>query len=340
MRATAAWRDGLRRVKDGPAILAGGWALLMLVTVPFALVLHADIAGQLGDSLEAERAASGAPYDWMQEFAAQAAGLATTFGPTVIGFGAVVDNLSDAADREPRPPALVAAAVAYLALWVFLAGGILDRYARRRPIGVHGFFSASGVFFFRFLRLAAIAGIAYALLFGTVHPLLLDDLYADLTRNVTAERTAFVVRLGLYAVFALLLAACHLVFDYAKVRAVVEDRRSIIGALGAAIRFLRRNGGAAAAVYGANVLLLAVVMALYAVVAPGAGGAGPSAWMAFGIGQLYVAARLFVKLSFWASAVALFQGRLAHAGYTARPVPEWPESPAAEALDARPLPTR
>jgi hypothetical protein len=34
----------------------------------------------------------------------------------------------------------------------------------------------------------------------------------------------------------------------------------------------------------------------------------------------------------WASAAALFQGRLAHASYTAGPRLEWPESPAAEAI--------
>ena len=55
-------------------------------------------------------------------------------------------------------------------------------------------------------------------------------------------------------------------------------------------------------------------------------------WWAFGIGQVYILARLWVKLTFWASATALFQARLAHAGYVARPEPAWPDSPAAEAI--------
>jgi hypothetical protein len=33
-----------------------------------------------------------------------------------------------------------------------------------------------------------------------------------------------------------------------------------------------------------------------------------------------------------ASQAALFQSRLAHAGYVARRVPNWPDSPAAEAI--------
>jgi hypothetical protein len=55
-------------------------------------------------------------------------------------------------------------------------------------------------------------------------------------------------------------------------------------------------------------------------------------WIGLAIGQLYVAARLWVKLLFWSSATALFQSRLAHAGYVARPEPQWPDSPAADAI--------
>ena len=55
-------------------------------------------------------------------------------------------------------------------------------------------------------------------------------------------------------------------------------------------------------------------------------------WSGFLIGQLYIAARLWVKLLFYASETSLFQAGLAHAGYTAAPQPAWPESPAAEAI--------
>ena len=57
--------------------------------------------------------------------------------------------------------------------------------------------------------------------------------------------------------------------------------------------------------------------------------------LAFAIGQLYIVLRVIVRLQFAASQTALFQGRLAHAGYVARPVPKWPDSPAAEAIGPR-----
>jgi hypothetical protein len=227
---------------------------------------------------------------------------------------------------------IVGAASAYIVLWLFVAGGILDRYARDRPTRAHGFFAASGVFFFRFLRLSVVMWLVYGFLFRYVHTWLLTDLYARLTRDLTVERTAFLLRVVLYVLFGLLVAACNAIFDYAKVRAVVEDRRSMLGAIRAAIGFIRRNLTAVVTLYLVDFALFVLVLILYALVAPNAGGSGWSVWVGFAIGQAYVLCRLWVKLVFWASETALFQGRLAHSGYVAAPTPIWPDSPAAEAI--------
>ena len=328
----AAWRDGIGRVNRAPAILAGVWVLTVLVSLPLVLGLRGMLEQHLGSSLAADSAASGVNYDWWQEFSDQATGLGVTFKPTIIGFGAVLDNLSAFLDNDSRPVVIVGAASAYIVLWIFLAGGIIDRYARDRATRAQGFFAASGVFFFRFLRLAVVMWAVYAVLFRYVHAWLFGTVFPAITRDVTVERTAFFERVGLYLVFGLLVAACNLIFDYAKVRAVVEDRRSMIGAIQSAIGFIRRNGGAAIALYLADFFLFLGVVAVYALVAPGASTGVLYTWLGFAIGQLYILARLWVKLTFWASETALFQGRLAHAGYVAAPKRVWPESPSAEAI--------
>ena len=105
--------------------------------------------------------------------------------------------------------------------------------------------------------------------------------------------------------------AVNLVAVYAKVRIAVEDRRSALGAMLASWRFIRRNAAAAIVVY-------ALWAAAVAAVATIARGAAP-----------------ILLLPLFASATALFQARLAHAGYTAAPPLEWPESPAAEAIANR-----
>src|SRR5262249_45919839 len=178
-----AWRDGVRRVNRAPLVLVGVWLMTLLVSLPLALVLRGMIAQHLGDSLAADSAAAGVNYEWMQEFADQASGIGVTFKPTIIGFGAVLDNLSAFLDGTPRPPVIIAVAAAYIALWIFVAGGIIDRLARNRTTGPHGFFSASGVYFGRFLRLGAAQLVVYGLLFLRVHPYLFGQLYPRLTRD-------------------------------------------------------------------------------------------------------------------------------------------------------------
>jgi hypothetical protein len=329
--------DGLRRVWRAPAILCGVWAVTAIVAVRPAAALYRAIVGDLGSSIAASTAAGGVNWAWWQEFTARQPAFAETFRPSIIGFAPVLSNLS-AFLSGGMPGALIASTgAAYVLMWMFLLGGILDRYARGRRTGAHGFFAASGVFFFRFVRLAALAAVAWALVFGVLHDWLFDDFYPWATREVTVERTAFALYAALIVFFAVVVGVVMVVFDYAKVRAVVEDRRSMIGTLLAGARFVRRQPAAVAGVFLLNVFLFILALGAYALLARGAGGGdGLSVLIGFLVAQAYILGRLFVKLSFYASAVALFQDRLAHAEYTAMPRAVWPDSPAIETITEGP----
>jgi hypothetical protein len=334
MTVSAAWSDGWRRALRAPWIIIGVWLMTVLLALPLALTLRGMLAEHLGASMAAETAAASVNFDWWNEFLAQAAGIGQTFVPAILGFAAVVKNLSSIADASELPTVIASVVTAHIVVSVFLMGGVLDRLSRDRATGSYGFFSACGVFFFRFLRLGILAAAVYWVLFNWLHPLLFDTVFTELTHDLTVERTAFFYRVVLYLVFAVLLITVNVLFDYAKIRMVVEDRRSAIGALNAAVRFIARQPGAAFGLYLLNTLVFAGLLALYALAAPGASG-GIVAVVALFIGQLYIVLRVIVRLTFAASQIALFQGRLAHAGYTAAPIPVWPDSPAAEAIRPR-----
>jgi hypothetical protein len=327
--------DGWRRVGAAPLLVMGIWLLTLAVTWPSARALERTISADLGPSASGTTALNGVDASWWLEFRQRHPEEGATFRPSVIGFAAVLRNISGFADNDGPDGQRLVLAVVYGALWLFFWGGILDRYARRRRVGAHAFFGTCGVFFWRFIRLALIAGLVYWLLFGVIHGLLFDRLYPWMTRDLDTERTAFLIRVLLYAVFAVPVAALVLLFDLAKARAVVEDRRSMLGAVLAAARLLRRHPLACIAPFLLNVALFLVVLLVYAFVAPGAGGGNTLsfAYMVF-IGEVYVAARLAVRLAFGATAVAIVQDRLAHAGYTSAPIPVWPDSPAAEAVSS------
>ena len=330
MRPLAAWREGTRRVNRAPLLLAGMYALTLLVALPLTAVVASMIEDHVGDSLTAGTVAAGNSLDWWQEFAAQAQGLGTTFVPSIVGFGAVLGNISALLDDLPTAATIAGATTAWMLIWSFLSGGVIDRYARQRPTHAQGFFAACGINVWRFLRLGIVAWLVYAALFAIAHPVLFDVISPAATSGGTVERTAFAVRLVAYAAFGLLLVGCNLIFDYARIRIVVEDRHSAIGALIAAIRFVRRQPSTLG-LYALNAATFLLLALAYALVAPGAP-PGAGIFLAFVIGQIYILLRHYVKLLFYASQTAYFQGALAHAAYTASPTVVWPESPAAETI--------
>jgi hypothetical protein len=167
---------------------------------------------------------------------------------------------------------------------------------------------------------------------GPARGWLFETLDERFTRDITAERMEFAWRLGAYLIIGAALVLINLLVDYAKIRAVVEDRRSMIGALIAGARFIARQPAGALGLYALNGLLFVLVLAVYALVSPGAGRDGLAVWGVLLVGQAYLLARLILRLLFAASQICFFQSRLAHANYAAFPVPTWPESPDAESL--------
>nr|MBP8274614.1 hypothetical protein [Acidobacteriota bacterium] len=324
-----AYLEGWRRVVRAPALSASMFVVTLLAALPLSMVLGGMMREQLGASVLAEKPAWNWDAGWGAEFAAQAQGIGRTLTHEIIGFGGTLRTLSGILDNVALNPTLAAAAVAYALLWVFLSGGIFDRLARGRAVRAAGFFAACGGYFVRMLRLGLVTTATHWALFTYLHPLLFTRLYDRYTRDMTLERDGLLLRVGLYVVFALVLFVVSLIFDFAKVRLVLEDRRSVISALGASMRFLRRRPLRGFGLYLLNGLGFLMVLRLWSE-------AAPQAWQsityAFIATQVYLLVRIWLRLVFIASEVVFFQGELAHAGYTARPPHVWPNTATAEAI--------
>ena len=317
-RVFAAFADGWGRVLRAPAILLGVFAVTWLVAFPAGRILEHSGWGFSGGYLGL---IEGLPT-----------GFYPTFTPTLLGTEAFVRHASNFLTRGTPDIAFLAAAATTLLVWTFLLGGVLDRYARRRPIRAQAFFGVSGVFFFRFLRLGIIATLGYFVLFGAVHPLLFPPLYPWVS-GADGAAGASPLLTPLYAVFLLFLGFWSAVIDYARIRAVVEDRRSMLGALLAGWRFVTAHPLQAFGLYLLNsasfALLLWVASKAFT---SGRGLISPDGTILAAAGMLFLLVRLALKLAFFASETAFFQRSLAHADYTAAPPMLWPESPAAEEI--------
>jgi len=189
-----------------------------------------------------------------------------------------------------------------LLFWAFAYGGVIDRYARNRPTRAHGFFAACGGHFLPLVRLAILPlVVAWGLM---------------------------ILQPGFVAGSAVVLIV-DVVMQFARIRLVVEDRRSALGAVLAGIRFIRRN-----------FVSVAILWMVYGLLHVALGRASnwlttspASPWIDRAIDEAFFALSLWQATLFpYATGVALFQSRLAHAGYTAAPPAVWPESASAEAI--------
>jgi hypothetical protein len=316
MTVGGAWREGLRRVRRAPSLVVLMWALTVVVTIPPAIALADAVEAHLGSSIEAESAADGVNYDWLQEFRAAAGPLGRSLRPEVIGFAATLDNMDAMSNATARSAVVALAAASYVILLWFLSAGIISRLAENGPLYADGFGAACGGFAGRLLRLGVIAALLYLVVFGAIHQALLENLFDRITADMTVERNAFVVRLMLYALFFLIVGAVNLLVELARIRLIVEHRYSVVGAFIAAAGFVRSQPRLAFGIYIVDVAAYAAIVVLYGIVAPGAGAAGWQMWTGFALGQLYVVARLAVKLTFWGAGVAAVQSRLGWAPAT------------------------
>lgn len=313
-KVLAAFVDGWGRVLRAPAILFGVFAVTWLVVYPVWRLLELPWGGPVPDLLDALQ---GLPL-----------GFYPTFTPTLLGTERFVRRLLEIARGGMLDAGIVAAAATTLLVWTFLLGGILDRYARRRPTRAQAFFGASGVCFFRFLRLGAVAALGYYVLFGLLHAWFFPP---DFPWNAGGAAASSPLLTPVYAVFLLILAFWSAVLDYARIRTVVEDRRSMLGALVAGWRFVTRHPLETLTLYLLNTVVFGAL--LWAALWAFSDGLGQSPMaMVHAAASLYLFLRLVLKLAFFASQTAFFQRSLAHADYTAAPEPLWPESPSAEAI--------
>jgi hypothetical protein len=294
--------------------IALAWLASVLLALPLALVVQAEVAHSLGNTIAADTMRSGFDDLWHRGFAARSHGLAATFEAGVAGVGAVLGPLDRLArgDLFALPPALVAAGVAYWLVWVFLAGGFVARLCD--PGRARGFLAGAAGCFARVLPLAMVSAVACVLLLRAA--LDLGDLVIETaTLDVVDERVAFAYALGKYTFAWSIVAMVGAVFEQARVAAVAEPGRRLPSAvrvgLLAVVRAPLRMFRLVLALFAGSV----AIVAAYALVAPGVGQAD---WLAivlaFALSQTVVVARIALRVLGLGAHTALQRGGVTSTG--------------------------
>lgn len=202
--------------------------------------------------------------------------------------------------------------VALGAASVFLAllttGGtlaVLSSGERRFQSSV--FFKGCGAHFWKFFRLLIVAAVFYGVLVIGLNALLEWGI-RKLTREWTEERYVLLVNWMHYLIVAFVFLWVSMVFDYAKVRLVVDQGRSALAAAYRSIRFVFLHFRKTWGLFLLCTLLGLIFIAVYNPLEQ----ALPQQsrrWviLIFLLQQMFILARIYVRLTFFSSEILLYE---------------------------------
>lgn len=261
------------------------WVLNVTVAAVAALPIFRVLSVELNHSLMA-----GSMFDRFNlDFASEFAFKYWDTMPWVLGLG-------------------IALALVYLILTLLTTSGTLAVFSStERRFSAAVFFRGCGVYFWRFFRLFLVAAIFYGVFVLALNGLL-ATLANKITKNWTQEKFVLFVSWfrWLFVIFAFLVV--NMIFDYAKIRLVLEERRSAIAAAYRSIKFVFRHFGKTLSVFLFCALLGLIFVAIYnpleQILPPNS-----RRWVitVFFLQQLFILARVYVRLTFLSSEVLLYE---------------------------------
>ncbi len=293
------------------------WVFLLAINILVALVLtfplYSALKTSIGDSLMGERLTKGFDYRWYDDFQYRFrdSDFITYLSPTMAGSGAFFRNVESLAMGQflRFSPSIIMLLIVYVLLNVLFAGGILGVFhSPEEKFTIKRFFSFGGTYFNRFFRLFIISGVLYGILYFLIGANL-SRLVNRLGVTAFSERLPMVVGLIFAVVMFFLLFLVNMIFDYAKVRTVVGEGRSMLKETGKAIGFVFKNFGKTMGLYYFLDLLGIAFMVIYGVVEPLISQATLFlVLLAFVWQQIYMLGRIWVRLTFFSSQLNLFMG--------------------------------
>ncbi len=223
--------------------------LLLVINLAFSLILavpmYHSLQDSFGKSLVSEQMAEGFDYLWWEEFRDQAEGLEETFTPSIIGKGAILNNLEGLIQLKvfDLPPIVLIFGVLYIILHTFLAGGILHVFQKSdRRFSLKNFFKGAGAHFFRLFLLMLLSWLFF-LLVGQVVKGGLDSILDNIRETAFSEITPFYLGLIFSVLVLFLFLFIQMVFDYGRVKIILEVSGDVLTAGAGAFGFVFRHLG-------------------------------------------------------------------------------------------------
>jgi hypothetical protein len=305
MTGTTAFRKSLADASSNLKLVILLYLCSLLLAFPVAFLAHSITTIAFGNSLAADALLPGFDYT-------------------------VIHDLLSHHGEALRTIIRLCFPVVFLGVFanIFLAGGTLSLLVRDHSFALGTFFGSCGAYFGRFVRLWLIFAAIGLAVFAILNiPLALVS--AALSDKAESEQ---VVVLGTIAAAALIFSPMLVVLlaaDYARVSMIVHEAGSVWMAVGRGFSFVLNNLWAVLMLHFLLLLVLGLATAAYLVLE---GFVGMTSFITilavFLLQQLFIAIRLWNRVTFFAGEVILYTGR--------RPRPivfyGWDDSPRTEII--------
>ncbi len=213
----------------------------------------------------------------------------------------------------------------YLLLNVFFAGGIIEVLAKRDGVrfSLRRFWAGAGANFPRFFRLWIFSCVLNAIAIGVFVFRMMS--ISDASKDSAREKPVSVKALLAFFLLMLILMVINMVFDYARIGAVLNERRRMVRETLLAFRFSFRHFPSTFGLYlmigvAGGVVFLLLTAGRAAITQDSL----MAATLAFIVAQFAIAARLWNRIAFYAGQIDLYR-KLGPETVADAPQPQFPK---------------
>ncbi|MCU0411094.1 MAG: hypothetical protein MUF82_00980 [Bacteroidetes bacterium] len=281
-------RTGWMRVRDNLRLVALAWGINLAMALVVALPFLNELESYLAPTVRDEEILLRLDENWLATFHEdlRSSPYARLLDHSVLGAAPFIHHLdgmlsgrviSSIADfvwdsvtglefATRHLSLLVVLALVYGLSGMLLSGGFLGAYASAQRVTIAEFIADGARFFGRMFRVALVGFVLLYVVLGIVGPLLRHEI-ASSTSGDASEWTAYLLYLATNAVLLMLFWLITLALDYTRVRIVLEDRGSVLGAFGSGLAFVVRNWKHTLSVSLALVAVTVMLMVVFGLLA-------------------------------------------------------------------------
>ncbi|MGB2986316.1 MAG: hypothetical protein WBE26_10575 [Phycisphaerae bacterium] len=283
MSPWTAFKNGMARIWFHKRLLL--W--LYLINLVFASVLvfpFRNVVSEISKTDLADEFVSGFTVDSFAVFWSEHSSAFKSLGSAAVGLG-----------------------VLYLIVNIFLVGGIITTLTAEHRVSLRRFFYNASRYFGRYLRLFVLLGIVIGLIF-TAYGTWVNEYVEDLQKDAMTDMASFLWRGLAVVVLLVFISLVLMVFDYAKIRTVVDGRRSMFLAAVTAFGFSLRRPLRTVSLFYLNLVIVVLLFAIYLFVENQFSNATVISMVGlFVIQQLFILSRIWMRLSFFSTQLVFYR---------------------------------